>query len=279
MQILKPSEVQLMAQDQVFKESALSFFIANVVFTAIEIGLYLMYKSGKLPLIVFIFTCLFFLLFLMFSFNCFKKALARTNWLFVISYDRVYIKFRSYLNANLPENDPQIISLSFSEIEAAQIIKMRTCSYSLGNEKQTQFQKYLDLKVRVENLQQLRERLKYEVAAKITKQTRFVKSSTKSGHYPVSVPADNVIRILWSNITPNIKKAVALLERQRVAIKPVQKEFRDYTKTAVQESGNPDDKILELAQQGKTIAAAKLAQRIYDYDLTQANKFVDGLLK
>ena len=279
MELLKLDEIQFSTQDIVFKESPLNHFIAVIVFIAIEVALFAGYKFGKLPLFGLILTCLFFLIFLAFSFNSLKKSLASTNWLFVIGPDRILIKFRSFLNSELPESDPQIVLLKYSEIKTAQIIKARIHYYSLNNKKTMQFRKYLDLCVNSENLYQLEERLKYERDAKIIRQTRIGKSSTKTGHYPVSIKGPNIIRILWSNITPNINQVINLLSRQKITLIPARKEILDYTANTVKNYKNPDDKILELVEHGKKIAAIRLAQKLYGYNTTQAKQFVESLIK
>jgi len=283
MQLLKLSDVQLTPDSRIFKESVLVHFIATLIFTAAMIGVYFWYRSGELPLYLFILVGGFLLLFLMISFHSFKKALAGTNWLFAVGPDRVLIKFRSFLNANLPEDDPQVISLSLAEIESAQITKLRLCYPGSENKTTTEFQKYLDLFVNADNLQHLKERLKYEHTAKVTIQTRIGKKSSKSHHYPVSVVDDKVIRILWkspsSHVKPGIDKVVNLLDHQRVKINPTQSLVNNYTKGAIKEGANADEKILELVRQGKSIAARRLTQQVYDYDMKQAREHIDNLLQ
>ena len=176
-----------------------------------------------------------------------------------------------------------MISLSPAEIESAQITKLRSRHPGSQNKTTTEFHKYLDLSVNADNLQQLNERLKYERTAKVTIQTRIGKKSSKIHHYPVSVVDGKIIRILWkspsSHVKPGIDKVVNLLERQRVTIEPEQKIVNDYTKGAIREGANADEKILELARQGKTIAARRLTQQVYNYDMKQARQHIENLLK
>jgi len=283
MQLLKLSDVQLTPDSRIFKESALVHLIATLIFTGAAIGVYLWYRFRELPLYLFILLGGLLLLFSMVCFRSFKKALARTNWLFAVGPDKILIKFRSFLNTNLPEDDPQVISLSLTEIEAARITKLRLRYPGSQNKTTTEFRKYLDLFVNSDNLQQLKERLKYERTTKVTTQTKIGKRSSKIHHYPVSIVDNKIIRILWkspsSHVKPGIDKAANLLERLRVTIKPTQSQVNNYTKGAVQEGAKAEEKILELAEQGKTIAATRLAQRVYNYDMAQAKKFVDSLLQ
>ncbi len=283
MQLLKLSDVQLTSDSRIFRESVLVHLIATLIFAAAVIGVYFWYKSGELPLNFALPSGIICLIGSMICFRCFKKALARTNWLFAVGPDRVLIKFRSFLNADLPEDDPQVISLSLPEIESAQITTLRLRYPGSENKTTTEFQKYLDLFVKPDNLQQLKERLKYERAAKVTIQTRIGKKSSKSHHYPVSVVDNKVIRILWkspsSHVKPGIEKVVNLLDRQRVTINPTQSRAKNYTQSAVEKGAGADEKILELAKQGKDIAARRLTQQVYGYDMKQARKFIEDLLQ
>ena len=284
MQLLKIKDVQLTTQESVFKESALVQFLAGLIGVGFGIGMFLGYRYGKLPFYVFILSGVLPALFSIMCFRHCAKAMSPTNWLLAIGPDRVLIKFRSYLNTQLPEEDPQVVSLSFSEIEAAQITKEKIRYYrSQGNSKTTEYQTHFDLHIKTDSLQPLRERLRYERSVKTYKDSGIYKSSTKARHYPVSVPEDKIIRIHWrcsgSFVTGGIKKAADLLARNHVIIKPVQRKISDFTTKAVQDGAKAGDKILELAESGNIIAATKLAKRVYNYDTTQAKKFVDSLLQ
>lgn len=63
-----------------------------------------------------------------------------------------------------------------------------------------------------------------------------------------------------------------------MTIKPTQSQVNNYTKGAIQEGANADEKILELAEQGKTFAARRLTQQVYDYDMKEARQHIENLL-
>jgi hypothetical protein len=284
MQLLKLKNVQLTTQECIFKESALIQFLAGLLGVGIGIGIFLGYRYGKLPFYVFVLSGIVPVLFSAICFRHCAKAMAPTNWLLAIGPDRILIKFRSYLNSHLPVDDPQVVLLSFSEIEAAQIIKEKIRYYSSQrNSKTTEYQSHFDLHIKTESLKLLQERLKYERSVKTYKDSGIYKSSTKARHYPVSVPDDKIIRIQWrgsgSFVTPGVKKAANLLARNHVVIKPVQRKDRDFTTKAIEGGAKADDKILELAERGKILAATRLAKRVYNYDTTEARKFVESLLQ
>ncbi len=270
-------------QDRIFKESALLTFIAAVVFAGLAVAMYLWNRFGELPFLSVVVSGGFLALFSLICFRCFAKTLAPTNWLLAVGPDQMMVKFRSYLNPHLPADDPQVISLSFSEIEAAQITKQKIIYEGARREgPTTEYHTYLDLFIQGRDLQPLRERLKYERNAKVTKNRIICGISTKAVHCPVSVPEDKTIRIQWrcpsSHVVPGIRKVADALARHLVDIRLMESQVRDYTKTDSADGKKSDAKILELAEKGKTIAATRLARKIYHYNTTEAKQFVEGLL-
>ncbi len=281
MQLLKLQDAQLNVQDRVFKESAFLQFLGGVVFAGLAVGMYLWHRFGELPFFFVVVSGGFLALFSLIFFRCFARALAPANWVAAAGPDRILIKFRSYLNADLPAEDPQVITLWFSEIEAAQITKQRLKYYgSQRDGATTEFHTYFDIFVRGENLQLLKDTLKYERTAMVTRDRIICKVSSKAQHYPVSVPDERTIRILWrspaSHVVPSAKKLAELLARQQVTIKAMERQVCDYTNSA---SGDSESRILELAEKGKIIPAVRLAEKLYGYNTTEAKEFVEGLLR
>ncbi len=223
-------------------------------------------------------------LFSVVCFRCFAKTLAPTNWLVAIGPDRMLLKFRSYLNSHFPEEDPQVILLSYSEVEAAQITKQKIIYEGARREgPTTEYHTYLDLFVRDQDPQPLKERLRYERNVKVTKDRIICKTSSKAVHYPVSVVEDKIIRIQWrcpsSWVVPGIKRVIDVLARQHVNIRPTQRQVHDYTKTHSADSKESEARILELAEKGKVFAATRLARKVFNYNTTEAKQFVEGLLR
>jgi hypothetical protein len=284
MQLLKLQDVQLTVQDRIFKESALLTFFAAVVFAGLAVAMSVWNRFGDLPFFFVVVSGGFLASFSLICFGCFAKTLAPTNWLLAVGPDRMMIKFRSYLNPQLPADDPQVILLPFSEVEAAQITKQKiTCEAARSEGPTTEHHTYLDLLIRGQDLQPLRESLKYERTAKVTKDRIICKTSTKAVHYPVSVPDDRTIRIQWrcpsSHIVPGVRKVVDVLVRQRVNVRAMERQVKDYTKAGLAKGKESEAKILELAEKGKTIAATRLASKVYNYNTTEAKQFVEGLLQ
>ncbi|MFH1719466.1 MAG: hypothetical protein ABIF19_19105 [Planctomycetota bacterium] len=284
MQLLRLQDAYLTIQDRIFRESALLMFLAGAVFAALAVGIYLWNRFGGLPFFFVVVSGGFLALFSLICFRCFGRTLAPANWLVAVSGDRILIKFRSYLNDDLPADDLQVISVSFSEIEAAQITKQKLKYYRSQREgSTTEYNTCFDLLIRGGSLQPLKERLKYEHTAMVTRDRVICKVSSKAQHYPVSVPDERTIRILWrspaSHVVPGVRQLADLLARQRVTIRPKERQVCDYTKTASTDGKECEAQILELAERGKIIPAVRLAARLYGYNTTDAKEFVDGLLQ
>jgi len=281
MQLLRLQDAQLNIQDRIFKESAFLQFLGAVVFAGLAVGMYMWHRFGDLPFFFVVVSGGFLALFSLMCFRSFSRTLAPTNWVAAVGPDRILIKFRSYLNPDLPAEDPQVISLWFSEIQAAQITKQRLKYYrSQRDGAATEFHTYFDIFIRSESLQPLKDRLKYERTAMVTRDRIICKVSSKAQHYPVCVPDEQTIRILWrspaSHVVPSARKLADLLARQQVTIKAMERQVCDYTKSA---SSDSEARILELAERGKIIPAVRLAEKLYGYNTTEAKQFVEGLLR
>lgn len=284
MQLLRLQDVEFATTDRVFKESSLLMFAAGAVSAALAVAIYLGNRFGDLPFFFVVVSGGFMALLSAICFGAFAKTLAPNNWLVVICPDRMLIKFRSYLNSHFPEDDPEVISLSFSDLEAAQITKQKiVCEGSRGDGPITEYHTYLDLFVRYLDLQPVKEKLKYERNVKVTKDRIICKTSTKAVHYPVSVVEDRIIRIQWrcpsSHVAPGIRRVIDALARQRVNIRPRDKQVKDYTKAGEAAGKDSEARILELAEKGKIIAATRLAGRVFNCNTTEARQFVESLLQ
>ena len=87
------------------------------------------------------------------------------------------------------------------------------------------------------------------------------------------------IRVEWRGqctcIVPALPTLMALL-RPSVKIAADEREDHDFTKTDGTRN-EQESRVLELLERGQKIAAVKLVQKLYKYDLTQAMRFVEEL--
>jgi hypothetical protein len=201
------------------------------------------------------------------------KAIINTNWLLAIASDRIWIKYRSYLNCHLPADDLQIIEFPFSEIESVCLVDRKEIVPNNRNAKQQQlfwffeFTLYQPIDERLPNALRSERQLK-------DSQNRIIRY--KNDDYPVRVSGDYSFRVRVNELRPRWKKALRELEHNGVTIAPEKREIEDYT-VLLEDKRQMEDQLIVLVEQGKTIAAVKLACRRYGMTLTEAKNFIDGL--
>lgn len=282
MQLLKLTEISTTALCARFKQSPFSQLIATMLFVGFIIGAVCWHYVGDFPLGGVIFCGGIFGLFAWISLSSFKKSLAPTNWLLSVNPDQIQVKFRSYLNSHFPREDPQVVQFHPSEIESARITKQRITSPGSGSGHVTSFHTFLDLSIAEQNLIPLREQIRYERNLKLPPTGKFIKSSGKSQHYPVSVVENRVVRIEWRSpydiVTPGVKKALVKLREQGIKIEALKKEVIDLTRDRADQNCM-EDNILHLAERGNLLAATKLARRTLGMSLTEAKVFVEDLIQ
>jgi hypothetical protein len=264
----------------IFKQSMLPHAIALISFTGLSVGFICWHHFGNCPLNIALIFGGFMGLFVLYTFSILKKTLAPSNWLLTLESDRISIKFRSYLNAHFPDTDPQIVRLPLKEIESARITKQRITQYGFSGRRQTAFHTFLDLNIPEQVLSPLQEQLKHERNMEPPLTGKFVKSRSKSNHYPVSVAGEHTIRIEWRSphdqIHPNVPRVISLLADRGIKIDPLSKEVLDMTLTS-SDKRQMEDRILFLAQRGDVLSATKLARQAFGMNLTDAKNFVEEL--
>ena len=99
---------------------------------------------------------------------------------------------------------------------------------------------------------------------------------TTHKHYPVKLLDSGILRLEWNGITPGIGKTIKILGK-RLGRQPEEHTRAKHWHEL--EGKEVDDRILDLAERGKTIEAAAMAKIKYGYSLTDAIKFVDELME
>jgi hypothetical protein len=201
------------------------------------------------------------------------STLKPTNWLLRCSSSGVLIKYRSFYNWRFPADDVQVVGLDYSEIAWARTVKEKRLTPNMDGKggAQVQFLTYLDLGLTNPDSSALEANLQRE-------RSLSPDGMVTTRDYPVSVSPGGIIELRWSGgISPSVAKAIQYLS-QRVKITTGEKRTTDLVHhrnlTPEEERG----KIIELAKSGDEIGAAKLAQQVYGYSLTDATNFVDKLM-
>lgn len=230
------------------------------------------YAAGRAPKLILIFVP-GFLLFLWLFTETLLCAFKPTNWLFALGLDRLWIKYRSYLNSHLPQEDLQVIELPYAEIESVCLIRRKEISCGNKGGKRIQFLKYLEFTLRELLEQSFSDALQAEREAKDCSMRRV---RGKSGDYPVRINGDRTFRVHVNFIHPNPRKVLKELEINGVTVLLDKREVQDFTKS-VSDKRQMEDHLIELVEQGKTIAAIKIARQRYGMGLAEAKQFIDGL--
>ena len=242
----------------------------------------------------------------------FRRRLRPSNWLVKTRTSSVLIKFRSYLNDRFLEADPVVVEIPWSEIQWIRKTKVTTTSPSLDSRggSTTSFHTYLDLKLNAPEIEELKRALAAETNRKAPlsekvqrkrelfqarkrkapsveilrlkqeiRSDRLRNQPGQSGathrHYPVRLIEPSILRIEWNGIQPRITKALGLFS-QRAAVEPTLKlRPQDWQSLRGEDL---DDRILDLAQRGETMAAVRMVRRKYGLALGESKQFVDDLL-
>ncbi|RKZ43718.1 MAG: hypothetical protein DRQ58_12220 [Gammaproteobacteria bacterium] len=289
------------------------FFILLLACVGHYTWYFLTYSVGFWGKLAYLWFGFWFGLFAWFAWSRFKACLLPSNWLVKTSPDRLLIKFRSFQNYYYPETDPVVIELNWREIDWVR--KTRETSTRPGSDGAvTEFFTYLDLKLHIsENeLKKIKDalgnernnkplmsavgELKHELFQtrkrkapefeidgiknrlrneKIVRHQQKKQTGGKHHDYPVRLVNDNVLRLRWNAIKPNIKKAQAYFSdytRLESDIKIESDSTGDFKGKVL------DDMILDRVVKGDTMDAMALVKKHYGFSTTDAKNFIDELM-
>jgi len=275
MELLTPEQVPRNPNETVFRQSALQHVIALLVVLGLLAGLLVWSALGEVPLFVRILSVGGLTLIALVIAGMLGKSLSSRNWLMIASREHILVRFRSYLNTELPAEDPQIFSLRLENIRTVRRIREKIVSPGLGNRSGKRVSYVTSLELKVEgavDLEPLHERLQYEKRAKAKK---------KYEDYPVRVTEQGTIRVIWNSpsarIRPGIDAAVRCLVSLGVREGEPVSEDRDLVLASADSREDVEAKILELVEEGSIIEAIKLTRETYGMSLKDAKEFVEGL--
>ena len=288
MELLKLNEVNLTNLDQRFKQSPIGKLWAVIILLGF-CGMFItFYFKGEWELGAATIATAICILIALFTFRMFLKNIGPNAWNLAVAPSVVYIKFRSFFNSHFPENDPQVVSLPFSEIKSLQInkqkLKYNITRNSKGGIKRTgtvtKYQTFLDITVNGIDLTGLAKQLHYEHTLKCSKSDSNVKSSVR--HFPVRIVMPDTIRVEWftknTRLKPGINNAIEVLRQQHISIEELRNEVLDYTEIASQDIQEINKIVFELALRESKSAAVEVAKKKYDLDYKEAKGFVENLM-
>jgi len=179
--------------------------------------------------------------------SAFRKSLRPTNWLLRSSGNRIWIKFRSFLNDHLPIDETQIIEIERNEVAWVRQSGIKMVFLASGGKAgwttRLQTMKCLDIGLTQRDTDLLDAQLRMEEQHPGAGKYGI---RSKSGHYPVSVPMPGVIRVLWSDpngrIKPSSDQAIEFFARW-ARIEPLQLLTIDCTPKAIAELTEPEQRL------------------------------------
>ena len=191
MNFLREMDVPARPNDILFREARLGRGIAAVVITAgaAALGAF-SWQQHVAPVLYCFFP--FMVLIGFFFIISFFRSLGPNNWLMRLSDGRLYIKFRSFLNSRLPEDDLTVIQLQADDIVSVEEHEERRQEGRGKNEISVRYQ-FLDIMLREPLPMQLVELLN----AERQKMAPDVLGRSVWRHYPVALAAEDVIRVEW----------------------------------------------------------------------------------
>ena len=274
MQLMQPAQVPVTNRDQLFVYSRRQAMVAALLFAVVPgVITHLLWLKEPWPsYILMAILALFGLAFLKMLTARFKPE----NWLLRLTFDGMYIKFRSYLNAHFPDAEPTVVFIPHCEIRSARYMveKQAVPDHDESNRPTTvtKTNKLVELELAGDSKflsDALRRERRYAIDGKIAGVSR------RYHHLPVRLPSADKLQIEWA-VVPNAQTLLDALARHTL-VRPTENTSKDFVNVETLSQAEQETRLLELAECGDKIGALAMARRLYGYDLSQAKEFIEGL--
>ncbi len=275
MRLLRLQDVEIGSNDRVFRHARLRALIVWMAGLAATTALFFKAYVGEWPP-GYIFGA-FLLLFVLLTRRFVTARFHPSNWLVRMNEMGIYVQYRSYLNYELPVNDPSVLFLSLGEIASARIVKERveTPDAAKPGTTQTQYLRYVDLELSGDTAP-LADALQAERGENAPLEKRWYgTSSTLYRDYPVTMTAPTLLRIHW-DVVPGAHKFLDALRPYTVIKDPISLR-QDFTQTKSLSREDQEKQLRELVARGQTITATHAARKLYGCSLGEAKQMVDSL--
>lgn len=197
------------------------------------------------------------------------------NWLARIAPTGVYIKFRSYLNDDLPDSDRTVVLIPFDEVRSVGPRDERMATTDMEGGRATQTIRYVEFDLATD-VGSLADAVSAERSRTAPSEKRWYgSSSTLYNDYPVRVVPPSFVRVQWG-VVPG-RNAFLNALRPYVHVASPTSSGEDFTQLASLPREQQEQRLRDLDAAGSTLVAIATARRLYGYDLAQAKAFVEGL--
>jgi hypothetical protein len=275
MRLLRLSEVEISPSDRIFRHPRM---LALIVWLAVFAGattMFLYASAGKWKPGYIFGPAL--LLFLLFTLGIVTARFHPSNWLARANETGVYVQYRSYLNYQLPSDEPSVVFLSYGEIASTHLIKERVQTPDLSHERgtQTQFLRYVELELSGDTAA-LAKALLVEQSEKALMVKRWYggSSSTLYQDYPVTMSTPPFLRIRW-DVVPRARKFLDCLRPYTRIGDPVSV-TQDFAHLQSLSRDAQQEQLRELAARGQIVTAIYTARKLYGCSLATAKEVVEG---
>jgi hypothetical protein len=198
-----------------------------------------------------------------------------TNWLVRASDDGLYIKFRSYLNSRFPTDQLTVVFIPYAAIRSARLVRERR---EVPDHESSRRADSVTI--------QRGTTVVLEFSGDVTPVTQAIEEETRRvlgrkgpgtryRHTPVRMSSGNTLELDWT-VVPRASALLALLSNHGVPTETAES-TTDYAHLETLTRDEQEKRLVGLVGKGDTIAAIRIARRLYGYDLTRAKQFVDGL--
>jgi hypothetical protein len=275
MRLLRLQDVEIGLNDRVFRHARLRALIVWLAGFAATTALFFNAYTGKWkPGYIF---GSFLLLFVLLTLRMVTARFHPSNWLVRMNETGIYVQYRSYLNYELPADDPSVVFLSFGEIASARLIKERveTPDPAKTGGTQTQYLRYVELELSGDTAP-LAEALQAERGEQAPLEKRWYgTSSTLYRDYPATMTAPTFLRIRW-DVVPGARKFLDAMRPYTVIADSVSL-TQDFTLLKSLSREDQQQQLRELVARGQTITAIYAARKLYGCSLGEAKERVDSL--
>jgi len=275
LRLLHLSDVPASPPDRLFRQSRTRALAAVALVLAASIGSTVLGWQRHAPLLFYL--AVVFLTSLIVLQRLVTARFRPTNWMVRATGDGLYIQLRSYLNYHFPDR-PTVVLIPYGAIRSARAIRGRR---ELPDPDSTRYQNSTTIQrfrsVRLEltgDVSPLTRALDEEIRRAVGK-SRADGLRTRYHHVPVRMASPTTLELEWA-VVPREDHLLALLASHGVPTDRTEA-TSDYSQLETLGRDEQERRLLELVERGDTIAAIRIARRLYGYDLTRAKQFVASL--
>lgn len=276
MRLLRLQDVEISPSDRIFRHARMRALVIWLAGLAGSLAMFVNAFTGTWKAGYFFGP--FLLLFVLFTMGYVTARFHPSNWLVRMNDMGIYVQYRSYLNYDLPPDDPTVVFLAFGEITSAHLLKERVEAPdpTKPGSTQTQYLRYIELEISG-NTAALVSALSGErgESAPMIKRWYGGRSSTLYQDYPVTMTAPPFLRIRW-DVVPRAKAFLEALRPYTVLSDTVSL-THDFAHMQSLSREAQQEQLRELAARGQTVTAIYTARKLYGCSLEEAKEMVDSL--